>query len=117
NYSEPTLQKYLQEGKPVFIDFTASWCITCQVNKRLVLHTDDIQNFFTTNNIILIKADWTNNDPAITKKLAEFNRNSVPLYVYYPVQSLAKNQKPSVLSEILSKQMIYNLIDNTEESK
>lgn len=115
DYSELKLQAYLKEGRPVFIDFTASWCITCQVNKRLVLHTDDIQTFFAKNNIALLKADWTNSDPLITKKLAEFNRNSVPLYVYYDGQHLAKSNKPVILSEVLSKQMIYNLIGNTEE--
>jgi thiol:disulfide interchange protein len=115
DYSEAKLQNYLKEGKAVFIDFTASWCITCQVNKRLVLNTDDIQKLFLDNNVVLVKADWTNSDPAITKKLEEFNRNSVPLYVYYDVQSLALNKKPIVLPEILSKQMIYNLMVPTKE--
>ena len=104
-YSEDTLQEALNNKEAVFIDFTAKWCITCQVNKSMVLNTDEIQVFFKTNNIRLMQADWTNSDPKITKKLAEFGRNSVPLYIYYP----AGSDKAQVLPEIITKAMILSL--------
>jgi DsbC/DsbD-like thiol-disulfide interchange protein/cytochrome c biogenesis protein CcdA len=65
---------------PVFIDFTAKWCLTCKVNKKLVLETDDFQDFTKKNNIKLMLADWTKYDPEITKWLAEYNVVSVPAY-------------------------------------
>ncbi len=93
------------KGKtPVFVDFTASWCITCQVNKLNVLNTDSIQQLFHTHNVKLLKADWTDRDPEITKALAAFGRNSVPLYVYYSTSGEVK-----VLPEILTHDMINEL--------
>lgn len=104
-YSEEVLAKYREEGTPVFVDFTAAWCITCQVNKRVVLNTDDIQLAFKNAGVILMKADWTNKDPVITKALESFDRNSVPLYVLYTKN---KNEKPFILPEILTKDIVLN---------
>lgn len=93
------------QGKnPVFVDFTASWCITCQVNKLNVLNTDSAQALFRQHNVKLLKADWTDRDPEITKALAAFGRNSVPLYVYYSTSGEVK-----VLPEILTHDMINGL--------
>ena len=103
----PYDEKVLSEKRatqPIFVDFTASWCITCQVNKRSVLNTKEIQDLFRENNVLLMQADWTNHDPIITKALARFDRNSVPLYVFY-----LNNAEPIILPEILTKEMIRNL--------
>lgn len=71
----------LRKESPVLIDFTAKWCITCQVNKRLVLNTNKAHKLFESKHVQLVKADWTNYDPAITKALEQYGRSSVPLYV------------------------------------
>lgn len=94
-----------QKYQAVFIDFTAAWCITCQVNKRTVLDTPEIQEFFKSQNIYLVRADWTNQDAKITQALAKFNRNSVPFYVFYNNLSEA-----ITLPEILTKDLIKKLI-------
>lgn len=104
-YSETELAKYREEGRPVFVDFTAAWCITCQVNKRVVLNTEKIQLAFKEANVVLMKADWTNEDPVITKALAAFDRNSVPLYILYTKD---KNAKPLILPEILTADIVLN---------
>ena len=65
---------------PVFIDFTAKWCLTCKVNKKIVFETDEFENFVATNNIKLMIADWTKYDAAITEWLEKYNVVSVPAY-------------------------------------
>jgi thiol:disulfide interchange protein DsbD len=72
------------QGKNVFVDFTAEWCVTCKVNERTTIKTDKTRKFFKDNNIELVFADWTNQDPAITQLLKEHGRAGVPLYVMYP---------------------------------
>ncbi len=106
-------QKFTKEkvaaakGKnPVFVDFTASWCITCQVNKLNVLNTKSTQALFREKAVLLLKADWTDRDPLITEALRDFRRNSVPLYVYYSTDGDVK-----VLPEILTKTMITELFE------
>ncbi|MES2854257.1 MAG: thioredoxin family protein, partial [Bdellovibrionota bacterium] len=98
-----------RKTQSVFIDFTASWCITCQVNKRTVLDTKEIQDLFKVHDVFLIRADWTNQDPKITQALASFGRNSVPFYVFYN-----KMQKPpgspQVLPELLTKDLVKEVI-------
>jgi thiol:disulfide interchange protein DsbD len=93
------------EGQGVFIDFTAAWCITCQVNKKVVLDTRAADALFTEHNVLRIRADWTRYDPAITEALAAFGRNSVPVYVYYPPDG----SQPKILSQILTIDMIRDL--------
>ncbi|MBC7372316.1 MAG: thioredoxin family protein [Bdellovibrionaceae bacterium] len=98
-------------GQAVFIDFTAAWCITCQVNKKVVLETDAAQKLFAENKVLLIRADWTSQDPNITTALSEFGRNSVPVYVYYDaVGSAAK-----ILPQILTMNDIEELFKNSNE--
>ncbi|WP_051026256.1 protein-disulfide reductase DsbD family protein [Bdellovibrio bacteriovorus] len=110
-FSVEQVQKDVDEGKAVFIDFTAAWCITCQVNKKLVLHTTDIQKAFTENNVQLYKADWTDKDPKITEALAQDGRNSLPLYVYYQ----AGSRKALLLPEILTKSIVLELFNKENE--
>lgn len=73
----------LNSGQPVFVDFTADWCITCKVNTRTTLDRERVQSFFTQHNVALFKADWTRRDAAIADELARHNRQGVPLYLFY----------------------------------
>ena len=93
----PTMVENLRKKSPVLIDFTAKWCITCQVNKQMVLNTSKAHQLFKDKNVQLVKADWTTYDAAITKALEQYGRSSVPLYVLlYP------NGHHKVLPELLT---------------
>jgi thiol:disulfide interchange protein DsbD len=83
-------------GRPVFVDFTAAWCVTCQVNERLVLSKAAIRQAFAVRNVALLRADWTRRDPAITAALTALGRTGVPAYVLY-----RPGQAPLLLSEVL----------------
>lgn len=83
-FSQARLDALRSAGEPVFIDFTAAWCLTCQVNKKTALNLPEIRALFKKYGITLLKADWTSRDPEITRALAAFGRSSVPLYVLYP---------------------------------
>ncbi len=107
-YSESDLQAALARGQGVFIDFTAAWCISCQVNEHVALSVPRVMEAFAAKNIMLVKADWTNQDDAITKKLESFERNSVPLYVYYPPGNATK---PVILPQILTPEIVLGVLN------
>jgi thiol:disulfide interchange protein DsbD len=86
-------------NKPVFIDFTAAWCLTCQVNKATVLERAGMQDFFREKGVALFQADWTNSDPHITKALEAYGRIGVPVYVAYPAGATEPNVLPQLLTE------------------
>jgi len=91
------VQQLMASGRPVFVDFTAAWCVTCQYNKKTVLQNPEVLADFAARNVALLRADWTLRDPAITAALGELGRSGVPLYVFY-----TSNAPALVLSEILS---------------
>ena len=94
----PELQaQRLAEGRPVFVDFTAAWCVTCQFNKRTTLADASLLADMAGKNMALMRADWTRRDPAVTQALAGLGRNGVPVYAIYK-----NGQAPVVLSEVLS---------------
>jgi thiol:disulfide interchange protein DsbD len=98
-YSADTVAALRADGRPVFVDFTAAWCLTCQVNERTVLTSEAVQSAFTERNVALIKADWTNRDPAITEALQSHGRSGVPVYVLYPGDGSAPRLLPEVLTD------------------
>ena len=89
-------------GRPVFIDFTADWCLNCKYNEKFVLETEPVRAAFREKKIVALKADWTNADPVITEMLKKFKRAGVPVYVLY----LPGVGEPVVLPEILSQTVV-----------
>jgi thiol:disulfide interchange protein DsbD len=97
-WSAETVARYQSQGRPVFVDFTASWCLSCQVNERLALQKPEVMKAFEDANVALLKADWTQHDDAITDTLAKLGRSGVPVYaLYVPGES-----SPRLLPEALT---------------
>lgn len=82
-FTQELAKKASLEGRPVFVDFTASWCVTCQVNEEVTFTSDKVKAFIKEKNILMLKADWTKADPLITEALKSYNRIGVPYYVVY----------------------------------
>jgi thiol:disulfide interchange protein DsbD len=105
-FSDEELTLRLSEG-PVFLNFTADWCITCKVNERVAIKTKETLKFFEEKNIFYLEADWTNKNKLIAKKLASFGRSSIPLYIYYPDEKSV----PIILPEILTESIIKDYLN------
>jgi thiol:disulfide interchange protein DsbD len=86
-------------GKPVFVNLTAAWCITCKLNERLVLRTEAVQAAFARHGVATLTGDWTQGDPAIGALLRENGREGVPLYLLYPAGGGSPQLLPQVLTE------------------
>ena len=93
------MQQALTAGQPVFVDYTAAWCVTCQFNKKTVLSTEDFLTAMRARNVLLLRADWTRSDPAITASLNALGRNGVPMYALHDPKAPAQ---PQVLTEVLT---------------
>jgi thiol:disulfide interchange protein DsbD len=111
-FSPSTVDELRAQGRPVFVDFTAAWCLTCQVNKQTVLSTETVQNAFADKNVALVRADWTNRDPQITKALRSHGRSGVPVYVLYP----GDGSGPTLLPEVLTQDIVLNALDDVSSS-
>jgi thiol:disulfide interchange protein DsbD len=104
-YSPERVDALVAEGRPVFVDFTAAWCITCQVNERLVLNDARVRDAFAKANVALVRADWTRRDPVITQALAALGRSGVPVYVLY-----RQGREPRVLPEVLQRSIVIDAL-------
>ena len=111
-FSPSKVDELRSQGRPVFVDFTAAWCLTCQVNKQTVLSTETVQNAFADKNVALVRADWTNRDPQITKALRSHGRSGVPVYVLYP----GDGSGPTLLPEVLTQDIVLNALDDVSSS-
>jgi thiol:disulfide interchange protein len=103
-WSEARLNAALASGKPIFVYFTADWCVSCKVNEASSIEREDTAEAFRAAGVTVLKADWTNADQAITRELAKHDRNSVPLYLWYtPGQP-----QPEILPQILTPAMLVD---------
>lgn len=103
-FDENTLARLRAAGTPVFVDFTADWCLVCQVNERLAINTERTRAAFAKAGVVTLVGDWTHGDARITRFLAAHGRNSIPFYLYYPPGSEAK-----VLPQILTSALLEEL--------
>ena len=113
-YSAARLAELRREGKPVFIDFTAAWCLTCQVNERVVLGRAEVVERFRREGIATLRADWTRRDDHITEALAAYGRQGVPVYVLYGREPAGA---PRLLPEVLTPGLVLSAIDETMGSQ
>jgi thiol:disulfide interchange protein DsbD len=97
-WSADAVQHSLAAGQPVFVDFTASWCLSCQVNERVALDRPEVMQAFAAANVLLLRADWTREDPAITQALTALGRSGVPVYAFYTPGQSAPQLLPQVLT-------------------
>lgn len=104
-WSADKVQTLQAANQPVFVDFTAAWCVTCQVNKRTTLSNPQVLDAFAQRKVQLLRADWTRQDPAITQALHALGRNGVPVYVLY-----APSKAPVVMTELLSKSEVLDAL-------
>ena len=101
------VDQLLAAGQPVFVDFTAAWCVTCQYNKKTTLSSANVRADLKAKNVALLRADWTRRDPAITAALGQLGRSGVPVYVFY-----RQGRAPVVLSEVLGVDEVRSAIAN-----
>ena len=105
-WSAEAVAKYQAEGRIIYVDFTARWCATCQANKRLVFHSDDVLKFFADKKIVTLRGDWTNKDPKITAELARYSRSAVPFNVIW----MPGQKEPVILPELLTPGMVLDAL-------
>jgi len=105
-YRPETLNDARSAGRAVFVNMTAAWCITCLVNERVALSGASVARAFAKRDVLYLKGDWTNRDPAITDYLAGFGRNGVPIYVFYPEQG-----EPRVLPQLLTESIVLKALE------
>ena len=108
-WSEDKVRAARKDGRPVFIDFTAAWCVTCQFNKKTTFADASLLKDFAQKNVLLLRADWTRYDPAITQALNNLGRNGLPVYAWY-----APGQEVLILSELPSVQEVQNALSQVK---
>ena len=113
-YNDAALETERQRGHAVFVDFTAAWCVTCQVNKRLVLESDAVRRAFADRGVVRLRADWTNRDAHITEALARLGRNGVPVYAVY---STVPGSVPELLPELLTSDIVVRALERAAGGK
>jgi thiol:disulfide interchange protein DsbD len=100
-WSPARVAELQSEGRPIFVNFTAAWCITCKVNEGAALTSRRVAQAFEEAGVVYLVADWTNRDDTIAAALAEHGRVGVPLYLYYPAGGGVPRVLPQLLSEAL----------------
>jgi thiol:disulfide interchange protein DsbD len=105
-YTPERLAALRAAGKPVFVNMTAAWCVTCLVNERVAISTEAVRNAFAADGVAYLKGDWTRQDPAITAFLRQNGRDGVPLYVFFP----PKGGQPEILSQILTENEVLSVL-------
>jgi thiol:disulfide interchange protein len=106
-WSSAAVSRYAAAGRPVFVDFTASWCLSCQVNERVALNQPEVQQAFKNGNVVLMRADWTREDDAITQTLASLGRSGVPAYALY----IPGHAQPQLLPEALTPGIVIDALN------
>ena len=108
SWSADAVTRYQAQGRPVFVDFTASWCLSCQVNERVALDQPSVQQAFKSANVALLRADWTRHDEAITQALTALGRSGVPAYALY----IPGESNPRLLPEVLTPGIVTDALSN-----
>ena len=106
-WSERNVAALREQGKAVFVDVTADWCITCKANEATVLFTEDISAAFGSSGVVYMIADWTNYNAAIAALLEQHGRTGIPLYLMYPADP---TQEPLILPQILTKSIVMDAL-------
>jgi thiol:disulfide interchange protein len=105
-FTPKRLASYRAEGRPVFVNLTAAWCVTCLVNERVAISNETVRHSFESRHVAYLKGDWTRQDPSITEFLREQGRDGVPLYLYYAPHAAV----PEVLPQILTESMVLDAV-------
>lgn len=116
SFSQAELDKLIAGNDPLFVDMTASWCITCKVNEKIAIEPDSTQTLFKDKNVQYIVGDWTNQNPEITAYLKQYGRNGVPLYVFYGARDpqSGKRPDPQILPQLLTPGLIADVVNGEE---
>lgn len=111
-FSPERMSGYLDSQQPLFVYFTADWCVNCKVNERVALSTDDVGEAFASKNIKVLVGDWTNEDPVITEWLQRYGRAGVPLYLYFPRG--ASLDDAAILPQVLLPDIVIQAIERAD---
>ncbi|NQW51946.1 MAG: thioredoxin family protein [Rhodospirillales bacterium] len=112
-FSRARMAEAVAAGKPVFVDFTAAWCITCLVNERVALETPTTRKAFEQAGVVKLKGDWTSRDAEITGVLKELGRAGVPLYLFWPPGA----DRPKILPQVLTESLILSELSSIPQAK
>lgn len=112
-FSRVKLEDYLKGDKPVFVNMTAAWCITCKVNEKVALATTSTRKLFKDNGVQYMKGDWTNQNPEITHFLEGYGRSGVPIYVFFGPRDKTSGARPEpvVLPQLLTPGIVARIIN------
>jgi thiol:disulfide interchange protein len=110
-FSAATVEKYRAQGRPVFVDFTADWCLSCQVNERIVLDRPDVQQRLRDSGLVLVRADWTRHDDRIAQAVNGLGRSGIPTYVIYMPGAPAR-----ILPEVLTPGILFDALNELRTS-